>query len=103
MISALSVLLASALLCWVLSMVPRWANLAWIVVVLGTAVALAAAVYSEGLSGGGAKGVSLAWPQTLAWLGEPVFISDGLSAGLGSGCLLIGGLLLLRMGLSNAS
>jgi hypothetical protein len=103
MISALSILLVSALLCWAMGAVPRWAPLAWIAAALGMAVALVVAVYSEALSGGGAVGISITWPQTLNWLGAPVFVSDGLAAGLGAWCLVIGGLHLLRLGLDRAA
>jgi formate hydrogenlyase subunit 3/multisubunit Na+/H+ antiporter MnhD subunit len=98
MISALLILLVSALLCASLGFLPRWAELVRIPAVLGAAAALAVALLREGLQGGGLAGAVLPWPQALAWLGEPIYRSDTLSAGLGLWCLLAGGVCLLRIG-----
>ncbi|HYO49914.1 MAG TPA: hypothetical protein VEW94_08680 [Chloroflexia bacterium] len=98
MISALLILLVSALLCAALGFLPRWAALARISAVVGAAAALAVALLREGLQGGGLAGAVLPWSQALAWLGEPLYRSDTLSAGLGLWCLLAGGVCLLRIG-----
>ncbi|HYP38849.1 MAG TPA: hypothetical protein VEX13_00675 [Chloroflexia bacterium] len=98
MISALLILLVSALLCAALGFLPRWAVLARIPAVLGAAAALAVALLREGLQGGGLAGAIISWPQALSWLGEPLYRSDTLSAGLGLWCLLAGGVCLMRIG-----
>src|SRR3712207_6582172 len=101
MISALLILLVSALLCAALGFLPRWAVLARIPAMLGAAAALGTALLRESLQGGGLAGAAIPWPQALAWLGEPLYRSDTLSAGLGLWCLLAGGVCLLRIGEGN--
>jgi hypothetical protein len=98
MIYALLILLVSALLCAALGFLPRMTALARIPAVLGAAAALGMALLREGLQGGGLVGAVLPWPQALAWLGEPIYRSDTLSASLGLWCLLAGGVCLLRIG-----
>jgi formate hydrogenlyase subunit 3/multisubunit Na+/H+ antiporter MnhD subunit len=98
MISALLILLVSALLCAALGFLPRMTALARVPAVLGAAASVAVALLREGLQGNGLAGAVIPWPQALAWLGQPLYRSDTLSAGLGLWCLLAGGVCLLRIG-----
>jgi hypothetical protein len=87
----------SALLSLALGWVPRWAGISRAIAPLGIAFALAITLWREGIEGGRVAGRAIAWPQALSWLGEPIFRTDALSAGLGAWCLALGGLCLLKM------
>jgi hypothetical protein len=90
-------------MCVALGLSPRWAGLARIPAVVGTGAALGTALWLEGLNGGGVGGSPVPWPQGLNWLGEPLYRSDLLSAGLGAWCLLLGALCLLRIGVGESA
>lgn len=95
MIAALLILIASSLLTLAVGWFRAYAPFARLVAVLGTGAALVVAVYSEGLQGGGATGTTIDWPPLLEWIGQPLYRSDVLSAGLGAWCLLLGLLCLI--------
>lgn len=95
MIYALVILVTTTLLCAALGFVPKWAGLARAPAMLGTGAALLVSLAREGLPVGSALVV---WPPGLAWLGQPTYRSDALSAGLGAWALLLGLLCLLKIG-----
>jgi hypothetical protein len=97
MYSTLLAITISALLSLTLGWVPRWSGIGRVVAPLGMAVALAITLWREGIEGGRVAGRVIAWPQALSWLGEPVFRTDSLSAGLGAWCILLGLMCLLKM------
>jgi hypothetical protein len=97
MYSTLLAIAISALLPLALGWVPRWAGIGRAIAPLGIAFALPITLWREGLEGGRVAGRAIAWPQALSWLGEPIFRTDALSAGLGAWCLALGGLCLLKM------
>ncbi len=97
MLIVLLILIATALVC-ILSGLP--ARRQWVVrwaAVVGAALALLVSVTAEGMGTASTLGVEVPWPAPLKWLGEPVFRSDALAAGLGAWSLLLGLLCLLKM------
>ncbi len=98
MLSSLLILVLTALYCALTGMVPRLAGLARWPAVIGVGAALAVSLWREGLPAGGMASVTVAWPIWLLWLGDPVYISDSLSVGLGAWCLVLGLLALLMVG-----
>lgn len=95
MLPSLFILIVTALYCAGMALVPGRAYLARWAAVVGTGAALVVLVARETLDTAGA---AVAWPGWLAWLGEPVYRSDALGAGVGAWCLLLGLLCLLRLG-----
>src|SRR5436190_12601698 len=95
MIIALLILIGASLLTLAVGSFPRYAPFARVVAVLGTGAALVVSVVSEGLQGGGTAGATIDWPPFLEWMGQPLYRSDALSAGIGAWCLLLGLLCLL--------
>lgn len=81
-----------------MSIIPRLARLARWPAVLGVGAALVVSLWREGLLAGGMAGVVVPWPGWLQWLGDPLYRSDTLSAGLGAWCLALGLLAVLVAG-----
>ncbi|HKP54537.1 MAG TPA: hypothetical protein VJ183_18020 [Chloroflexia bacterium] len=103
MYGPLLIIAISAVLCLALGLVPRWAGAGRVIAPLGMAASLGVALWREGLEGGRVAGRVVAWPQWVHWLGEPIYRTDPLSAGLGAWCLILGGLCLLKMAVDGDS
>jgi hypothetical protein len=97
MYGPLLIIAVSSVLCLALGLVSRWARVAQVVAPLGMAIALVVALWREGLEGGRVTGRVVGWPQGIDWLGESIYQTDSLSAGLGAWCLIVGALCLLKM------
>ena len=96
MLITLAIIIVAAALCYLLGSVSRWVTLAGYVAISGAGSALLSALLGEGIEGA-MLGSDISWPAALTWLGEPVFRSDALGAGLGAWCLLAGGLCIVKM------
>ncbi len=97
MISALLILIVTALLCLGLGFLPQYAPLSKVPALAGMGAGLLVSLLREGFPGAGVIEAAQSWPRALSWLGEIGYRTDPLSAGLGAWCILLGGLCLLRV------
>jgi formate hydrogenlyase subunit 3/multisubunit Na+/H+ antiporter MnhD subunit len=95
MIYALAILVFTALVCYLLGLTLKSESIARMAAVVGTVVALAVALWLEGLQGTGA---AVAWPVFVSWLGTSFYRSDVLAASMGAWSILLGGLCLIKLG-----
>src|SRR3712207_5989381 len=95
MLPSLFILIVTALYCASLGLLPGWSRLARWAAMSGTGASLAVLVSLQRLD---LEGAAVPWPGWLRWLGEPIYRTDALGAGIGAWCLLVGLLCLLKVG-----
>jgi hypothetical protein len=99
MIYALLTLLITAAYCAVLVALPRWDRAARWAALAGVLGALAISLWRQGLPTDiGAISRTVGRPRALDWLGPTWYREDALGAGLGAWTLLLGALILTRVG-----
>src|SRR5215216_1973091 len=89
MIVVLATLIVAFLLASAARAFPRYGRWSGLIALVGVGLGLLIHLVTEVLRRDPGYGL-IEWPPALARLGEPVYASDALSAGLGTWCLLLG-------------